>query len=263
MSTLVVEGPGGPRQIISAERSPKVVALFFGFLACLLVSFYYFDGTDPAASPAFWFYTGLGLVVSGLGALATGWLIIRPSTIRVELDRRGLVQRGLLRSRKYSWHQIGPFAPVEESLRARWLPRAFASWYAGAFSLRTMKKIGELRAPEDDELHAADVSLKATLLEHGPALKATRRFCDILNEWRTESLEYDPAPDSEIDESKARPQVVRRRVRFGRIRLVFKLILVLVFLIFGPMIVARVPEWAAMPWQELPWVESVRSLIKI
>jgi len=238
MTDMVAEGAAAHRQIISAERSPKSVVLFFVFVACAITSLVYFEGVDPYVQPAMWFYTVLGMVVGGAGALATGWLIILPQTNRIELDHDGLVLRGLLRKRRYLWRNIGPFAPVEQSLRARFLPW-LGSWYAGAFNTRTLRQLGEVRAPEDDELHAADVNLNPFVLERGPKLKTTRRFCDILNEWRSSSLAEDP--DWELDtESKRgpRPKAVRRRVYTRRVGLVLFLLAILGFVIAGPWLVS-------------------------
>ena len=242
MSMLVVDGPGGPRQIICAERSARSFVLFAAMLTGLLISAYFSVGTYPSTDPFLWFYSTVGLVLCGFGTLAGLWLLLRPDTIRVELDREGLVKRSLFGARKYRWQQIGPFAPMEPSVRSRWLPRRFTTCYAGAFNARTMTKIGEVRAPHDDELHAADVRLKATLLEHGPALKATRRFCDILNEWRSEALEASPPPDIAGDGANPKPGMLRRRARIARTVLVVKAVLLGLAILFGPIVVAN---WSA------------------
>lgn len=236
MSKLAAQGEADHRQIIYAERSPKTVALFVALLLGAIASAVAFDGSDPAVSPALWFYSLLGIVGCGAGALAAGWLCLRPETNRIELDRSGLVLRGLFRTRRYPWRQLGPFAPVEQSFRARLFP-PIASWYAGAFEARTLSQLGEVRAPEDDELHAADVNLNPFLLERGPKLKTTRRFCDILNEWRTASLaEQTPAGDNVV-EFRPRPNVVRRRVYVRRLRLIILALMVIAVVVSGPKIV--------------------------
>lgn len=238
MTEWVADGAADHRQIISAERSPKTVVLFFVFAACAIASLTFYDGVDPYVHPAKWFYTMLGMAVGGAGALATGWLIIRPQTNRIELDHDGLVLRSLFRKRRYLWRQIGPFGPVEQSFRARFFP-SLSSWYAGAFNARTLRQLGEVRAPEDDELHAADVNLNPFVLERGPKLKTTRRFCDILNEWRSTSLADDPDAALETDSDRApRPKAVRRRVYTRRFRLIMVALAIIVFVAAGPWLVS-------------------------
>ncbi len=236
MNKLVAQGAADHRQIICAERSAKTVVVFFALLAGTVAALILFDGADPITSPARWFYSVLGMTACGAGALAAGWLCLCPQTNRIELDREGLVLRGLFRTRRYVWRQLGPFAPVEQSMRARLFP-PMASWYAGAFETRTLSKLGEIRAPEDDELHAADVNVNPFLLERGPKLKTTRRFCDILNEWRSASLaEVTPAGDNVV-EFRPRPNVVRWRVYAWRLRLILLMCLAVALIVAGPQLV--------------------------
>lgn len=238
MNKLVAQGAADHRQIIYAERSPRTVILFVAFLIGTVAALIFFDGTDPVASPARWFYSVLGMVCCGAGALAAGWLSLRPQTNRIELDRDGLVLRSLFRTRRYLWRQLGPFGPVEQSMRARLFP-AMASWYAGAFETRTLSKLGEIRAPEDNELHAADVNLNPFLLERGPKLKTTRRFCDILNEWRSASLaEEELAGDNVVEfRPRPRPNLVRWRVYVWRLRFILLVCLGIALIVAGPQIV--------------------------
>ncbi|MEM8915139.1 MAG: hypothetical protein AAGC83_04830, partial [Pseudomonadota bacterium] len=220
MNKLIVQGANAPRQVITAERSSMTVITFTAFLAGLLLAIYYFAGSDPATSPGIWFYSGLGILSCGLGTFATGKLTLNPHAVRIELDHGGLVQRGIFRSRRYDWHQVGPFAPVEQCLRARILPHWMANWYAGAFSERTMSRLGSVRPPEDTELHAADVNINSALLEkQGPKLKTTRRFCDIINEWRAEALGDDASGAFAGPSSEERTQILRRRIHINRLRI--------------------------------------------